>query len=573
MIKHCLLLSFILLNVSLGKAQQKKTFRTTWILQNCSSTPKTKQNFSSKEEQKSYISRLLHDLRKQGHLEASADSIISDSTQTKIYIHCGPIYKWVKLRKGNADNHFLSKAGYHEKAFADKTFDPFSYSRMIRKLLAAYENEGFPFAEISFDSIVQNGPELSASLNVRTNHRVIIDSIRVRGNAKITDQYLFNYTSIKPGDLYNESIISKIDLRLKEIPFIQVTRPTEIVFTPKYTKVVIYADRKKANQFDGILGFLPDEKGSLLVTGQLHMNLHNSLNKGEIIELNWKKLQPLTQDLFTRINYPFLFKTPFGTELQLHIYKRDTTYIDVKKYAALQYYLKRGTFFKLFLQDKSTSLLSVKGYEFITTLPEFADVRNRLYGIGFRAENLDYRFNPRSGFVLNLNAGAGSRSIKRNPRINQEAYSNVDLKSAQYQADANVEYFIPMFRNSTIRLATSGAMLLSERYFFSELFRIGGLRSLRGFDEESIFASSYAIGTFEYRLLIDQNSYVHAFFDQAAYQNKLRNITDKPFGFGAGISFETKAGIFSLTYALGKQLNNPIFLRSAKVHFGIVNYF
>jgi hypothetical protein len=52
-----------------------------------------------------------------------------------------------------------------------------------------------------------------------------------------------------------------------------------------------------------------------------------------------------------------------------------------------------------------------------------------------------------------------------------------------------------------------------------------------------------------------------------------KRIIDRPLSFGAGISFETKAGIFNLTYALGKQLNNPIILRAAKIHFGIVSLF
>ncbi|MCC6690169.1 MAG: hypothetical protein IT235_01425, partial [Bacteroidia bacterium] len=51
------------------------------------------------------------------------------------------------------------------------------------------------------------------------------------------------------------------------------------------------------------------------------------------------------------------------------------------------------------------------------------------------------------------------------------------------------------------------------------------------------------------------------------------SVHDTPYGFGAGTSFETKAGIFSLDYALGSQLGNPIYLKSGKIHFGIVSYF
>jgi hypothetical protein len=48
---------------------------------------------------------------------------------------------------------------------------------------------------------------------------------------------------------------------------------------------------------------------------------------------------------------------------------------------------------------------------------------------------------------------------------------------------------------------------------------------------------------------------------------------DFPFGFGAGIAFTTKAGLFYLSYALGKQLDNPISFKTGKIHFGLAVQF
>jgi hypothetical protein len=74
---------------------------------------------------------------------------------------------------------------------------------------------------------------------------------------------------------------------------------------------------------------------------------------------------------------------------------------------------------------------------------------------------------------------------------------------------------------------------------------------------------------------MDKNSNIFLFASRAYLENISANkrIIDRPLSFGSGISFETKAGIFNLTYALGKQLNNPIILRAAKIHFGIVSLF
>jgi hypothetical protein len=44
-------------------------------------------------------------------------------------------------------------------------------------------------------------------------------------------------------------------------------------------------------------------------------------------------------------------------------------------------------------------------------------------------------------------------------------------------------------------------------------------------------------------------------------------------GFGAGLNFETRAGIFAFNYALGKKNQNPIDFRAGKIHFGYISIF
>lgn len=121
---------------------------------------------------------------------------------------------------------------------------------------------------------------------------------------------------------------------------------------------------------------------------------------------------------------------------------------------------------------------------------------------------------------------------------------------------------------------TQGSIWLykHQKIFKNELYRIGGLSTLRGFDEESIYASEYLIGSSEIRFLFEENSAFFAFYDQAYYKSiDVKN--DNPAGFGAGIEFQTKAGIFTFSYALGSQLGNSVQFKTARVHFGFVNRF
>ena len=151
----------------------------------------------------------------------------------------------------------------------------------------------------------------------------------------------------------------------------------------------------------------------------------------------------------------------------------------------------------------------------------------------------------------------------------------MEHRSVQYELNGQVIWHIPIGRRSTVRLAAQGGSMLNDQLYANELYRIGGIKTQRGVDEASIYASSFTIGTFEYRFLFEENSNFFFFVDQGWWEDRSRTplLTDTPIGFGAGTSFETKAGIFSLSYALGKQFNNPVEFRSGKVHFGFTSLF
>jgi hypothetical protein len=342
--------------------------------------------------------------------------------------------------------------------------------------------------------------------------------------------------------------------------------------------VVLYLDDKKASTFNGILGFLPNSDPTQtkpLITGEIHLRLYNALNRGELIDLNWRKLQVATQYLDVKLAYPYLFSTQFGLDGNLNLYKRDTTFLNLIRGIGVQYLLKGGNYIKAFVENRSSTLLNTTGFENVLTLPDNADISTTQYGIEIQADRLDYRYNPRKGFSVYVKAGIGTKNIKRNNKINPEVYEGLRLRSTQVNTELRAAYYFPLSRRSIIKTGVNGGYIYSPVMFTNELYRLGGLNSLRGYTDESVFVSAYSIFTLEYRFLLEQNSYLFGFADAGYFQRKVvQGFTDyQPYAFGAGISFETKIGIFSLVYALGNELDNNIQFRNAKIHFGITNYF
>ena len=154
-------------------------------------------------------------------------------------------------------------------------------------------------------------------------------------------------------------------------------------------------------------------------------------------------------------------------------------------------------------------------------------------------------------------------------------YDTLKTSAYQFRLNAIGAHYFSLSHASTIRFAVNAAWYQSPKIFWNELFQIGGYRLLRGFNEESILASVYTVGSLEYRYLVGMNSFLFTFADGGWAKNDVPGyaINSIYLGIGAGMAFETKAGIFNMSYAVGKQDSNPFEFRQAKIHLGYVNFF
>jgi outer membrane protein assembly factor BamA len=544
---------------------------------------KIKPFYQSKQLLEEEVNNIISSFRSEGYLLADVDSLLYDSLLCKAFIHSGAKYKWARLKKGNVDDEILGNTGFNERLYANVPFTPKEVSGIMEKILTYCENNGYPFARVKLDSLVIEENTISARLKIYKHRLIKIDSLLIIGNANIKKRYLYRYLHIKEGSLYDEHQIRQIEQRIRQLPFVKQTKQQLVKITDKNTKLILFLDKKSASQFDGIIGLQPQPDGKTVLTGNVSIKLYNGIfRRGELFNLNWQRLQYQTQNFTSNVVYPYLFNTPLGVDYSLTIYKRDTTYIDIQNNIGIQYLFSGLNYFKVFYKQRSTSLLSTVALIGATVLPDYADISTGAYGVAFFYEKLNYKFNPRSGVSINLSGSAGNRKIHENAKLDPDLYNNVKLNSTQYQIDANMACYIPLFKYSTIKMAFQGGSLNSPQLFTNELYRIGGFKSIRGIDEQSIYASTFGIGTIEYRFLFEQNSAFLLFADGGWYENASYNFNvsnpgaknhDTPYSVGAGVMFQTKAGIFQLNYAIGHQFNNDFSLRTGKINFGIVNTF
>lgn len=540
------------------------------------------------------LRNLLLQLQGNSYLAASIDQIEQEDSTLVAQLYIGDSYEWAKLENHNVDDAFLDGIGYRERLYQNKAFQ-YREVRLLQESLLSYaENNGYPFATVWLDSLQVNDGQISARLNLQKGPLIFMEDINPIGNVKISKFYLQNYLGLKPGDLYSREKITQVKNRMKELPFLKEKKDATITFRGAQAITNLFIEKRKASRWDFLVGVLPqsnslnpDEVSPPIITASILADMNNQFGLGEKVFFKFEQLRPQQQTIEFQVLYPYLLDLPFGVDFDFSMYRRDTAFLDVIFDVGVQYLLEGGNYFKVFWKNSSSLLQIIDTNAIIQRgrLPDVLDVRNSLFGVEYQYQKLDYRFNPRKGWATQLLAGAGIKRIRENAqilgiadaRVNPQAlYDSLTLQSFQYQLEGKLERYFPVFKNSTIRTALEGGMVLSKNPIYrNEQYRLGGNRRLRGFDEESINATAFAILTLEYRLLIGTNSNFYVFTNLAYLEDITVDVRrfDRPYGFGAGLTFETKVGLFGFSLALGSENNNPIDFRNVKTHFGYIRTF
>lgn len=551
-------------------------------------------SFNGKELAAFYLNTLPATLLSKGFPAASVDSVLYDSTSANVDLYLGERYKWVQINTDSIDQKLLEATGWNAKQFKNKTIDFKRLQQQEERILNYYENNGYPFAAVSLEGVEISGDKIKGGLTVKKGPLYHLDSIRIYGKVKIKNLFLQHYLGISNGSVYNNQKLQEVSGKMLQLPYLQEQQPWDVTMLGSGAILNLYLQPKRSSEINVLVGFLPGNTatGKTKVTGDVHLNLKNSLGQGENILINWQQLQPQSPRLNLGYNHPYIFNSLFGIDFSFDLLKRDSSYLQLNAVIGLQYILSANQSGKIFYQSERSYLLSggIDTNSILNTkrLPPNIDVSSGNFGINYNFINTNYRLNPRRGNELEITATAGIKKITKNNDIinlkdpaNQgfnfnSLYDSIKLKSYRLRLEVAAAHYSAVGKSSTLKTAVHIGWYQSPQIFQNELFRIGGYKLLRGFDEESIYANRYAVFTAEYRYLVGINSYFFGFSDAAITQTKFNNISysNNFISGGIGLEFETKFGLLNLSYAIGKRNDIKFDIRNAsKIHFGYINYF
>ena len=526
------------------------------------------------------------------YLEFNIDSIRWLNDTVFADIHTGPVYKM---------NHIQLQMDSNEMAFQNlqnkylfNGYDTNKVAKLAEEILQNLENNGYPFCQVNAKiSYMDSGVDVQ--ITIERGPVFIFDSLHIDGELIVKKRFIEAYTGIRMGHFYNEALFRKAHDKLMQLPFLYSERTPQLVFMKNgKARPYYYLRKKKSDQLNGIIGLAPNTQSvnipnsrSVVFTGEFTLRLNNLFKSAKVLSIQWKSFQARSQELKTYFSFPYILYKPIGMDVGIDLLKYDTLYTVLQKQVSFQYYTSGINCFKAFYKVSNTNLNSVDTNLIRNSkqFPSSNSIQIKQYGLMANFTQLDYKFNPRKGYQLESSASVGFKQILRDNLISEvrfgpnqyNLYDSSTLTTNQYQYQMKFDFYLPIESRSTIKFGVSVSQIIADQIYFNELQREGGINSLKGFNEQSIFASNFNMLELEYRYLLGLNSHFKVFWNGAYYEDKRvgRNdqVFDMPWGFGIGGNIETGAGILTLAYALGKQKGNNFDVRTGKFHFGISSYF
>ncbi len=504
----------------------------------------------------------------QGYFELSIDSVrlkaSSEINQMSLYIHVGRLYNKVKVLIDEENRPVLEAV--KSKYFRDKEVDAFDIEEENKKIITYLENKGYPYSSVQLEQIDIQGGNITAKLAINKGQWVTVSSVEIMGNVRVSSSFLRGYTGLKKGDAFNFSKIKEIEASLNQLKFAQLNGHLSLEREAEGLKVILPLKAIKNNRFDGVVGLSSVKDGltssKLMLTGNLNVSLNNVFRQSESIDFSWKRVDSSSQTLSFGAVVPYLLNTNLGLDARFSLLKQSEDYLNTSFKGGVNYYYQGQNYLGIQYKRTQSNILNNEN--------EHQDIKNysvNTYGLAFFYSTLNRLFNPTSGFSLKSELEIGSKKNRSDTTSNQ--------RLAEYTAACEWQYFVNLYKHKHILLLRqTSAFLKSESIFKNQMYRIGGLKSLRGFLESSIYASSYVVSTLEYRFAFEKQSAFYVFCDWAWFEKRMETYYyDYPIGLGIGVFFRTPAGIFTISYALGQKKKDPFSIKDAKVHFGLINQF
>ncbi len=526
---------------------------------------------------------LYHLLLNKGFFDARLRQIPTKGDHFILEINTGPRYTWSLTKNDSTGTALPFKKAFNNGEDFDLSRWEYAFQGQLKELV----EDGYPFAELALRRIQLVDSSITGQIYIDKGKPYFIRGVQINGTARISDNFMRRYLGMEEHVPFSHSAVKELSNRIDALPFVRQQGIPIVRFYREYAEILIHLDPKPANNFDILLGIAQakeNEPRRFNLTGHAKLSFHNLFGRAEKMALDYRGL-PGTQSLDILAEIPYIMQTALGAGGRFKLYYKANAYTETNTRMHLSVDLTSHT--KLYvigglkrsrIENPDTNFIKLNH-----SLPPNLDYKQSSFGLKWSLKKLDYEPNPLSGWDIDISASAGQniatkRAFLANPgEINIDSlYELRNKHSLRWSTALRCSFFLKLQKRMTLHAALHtqglfGTASISD----NELFRLGGGRSLRGFDEEQFRAERYLYSSLEYRFLTSKNGYLAAFADYGWLERYIENKTIilHPLGIGLGFVFETKGGIFQLQYAVGKIAQTAFDFTNGQVHLGYLSRF
>tara|TARA_R100000935_G_C2825673_1_gene162155 strand:+ start:229 stop:1860 length:1632 start_codon:yes stop_codon:yes gene_type:complete len=513
-------------------------------------------DYSSLQEE---AERVPTQLQRFGFIAAELKSLSkkTDTTYHAFY-NMGPKFTYIKVYHNNeifsrkqlqrisnevTDNYFILDFETAEQA--------------LQELNNLQTENGNSFARLRLGNLIIEDNIVIAQLETEGKQIRTLDSIAVKGYEKFPKSFLKYYAGLKKGKPFSKTKLLKQNTIIDNLGFASTTKSPEILFRKETTVAYLYLEKQNNNLFDGILGFATDETTQRLqLNGYINLELNNNLNFGEQLIVNYKADGNEQQNFRAKVTMPYILKSPFGVGLELKIFKRDSTFVTTEQLAQISYQIN----------PISSVYGGYKGYESSNLLD--------LAVAGTAVEDYTSKFLITGGtLVLPQESALFPKKTELQLQTEIGSRESKGTNEDQLRGLVTINHIFNLNATNAIYLQNTTGALLSDTYFTNELFRFGGINSIRGFNENSIDASLYSVLNTEYRYIFNQGLYLHSIIDLGYFENDILEVKEKLYSFGIGLGLQTRGGLLRFNLANGNSENQDFRFSNTKIHLSLTSRF
>ena len=527
---------------------------------------------------KAGISHIQSRYYSEGYLLFKVDSfrvtVASDSSAAKLTIYLSEGPRLLIGRISITGDKFF---GYSELSNELNTCpgQPFNEDDLEKDLdyiLRQYNTSGFPLAKVSIDSIYiyeeRGSDSLGIALKINEGKRVRIEAVRIEGNTETKDYVILRALRIPPGAYYNEDELKLAKQRVEKLGFFQSVSDPEIFSSGDTTGLLVKVVEGNTNTFDGVVGYVPAQLSqSGYFTGLIDISMLDLFGTGRKFRAKWHQETKLTQELEIGYAEPYIFGYPINAEFDFTQRQQDTTSV-TRNFGVSGIFL---------FSDNLNANLSIGNF---STTPLLNASNNFLVyessvlnlGAGVTYDTRDDLYSPRRGVLYQTQFQLGQKKIYGPTQLIKP-----DTRLTNYTQHLSVDLslFHEFFPRQILAVGVHGVQVTGTELDQSDMYRLGGTNTIRGYIEDQFIASKAAWTNIEYRFATGRESFFFGFIDAGYIYRQSDPIANTPssslsvYGYGVGAQVETGIGILKASYALGK---GDSFVEG-KIHFGLVNQF